>query len=190
MGYVILGIGVWSAVAGQQYDAESWKLGMNGAMFQMIAHGISSPGMFFMVGVVYDRVHHRNLDQFGGLFARMPAYSGLALVIPVAAIELGVRQIGPITPGIVLGILYLGIISTAAAMWLWNRAFALVEASTASLFFFAQPLVGALLSVLLLGQAMTLNLWIGSFLIVLGVALATLAARSVSIRTISLEGER
>ena len=41
---------------------------MNGAMFQMIAHGISSAGMFFMVGVIYDRVHHRNLDEFGGLF--------------------------------------------------------------------------------------------------------------------------
>ena len=43
---------------------------MNGAMFQMIAHGISSAGMFFLVGVIYDRVHHRNLDQFGGLFGR------------------------------------------------------------------------------------------------------------------------
>ena len=52
---------------------------MNGAMFQMIAHGISSAGMFFMVGVIYDRVHHRNLDQFGGLFAKMPLYSGLAI---------------------------------------------------------------------------------------------------------------
>ncbi len=41
---------------------------MNGAMFQMIAHGISSAGMFFMVGVIYDRVHHRNLNEFGGLF--------------------------------------------------------------------------------------------------------------------------
>ena len=51
--------------------------GVNGAMFQMIAHGSSSAGMFFLVGVVCDRVHHRNLDQFGGLFAqRMPLYSG------------------------------------------------------------------------------------------------------------------
>ena len=75
MGYVLLGIGVWSAVAGNQFDPDYWKMGMNGAMFQMIAHGISSPGMFFMVGVIYDRVHHRNLDQFGGLFAKMPVYS-------------------------------------------------------------------------------------------------------------------
>jgi drug/metabolite transporter (DMT)-like permease len=54
-------------------------------------------------------------------------------------------------------------------MWLWNRAFALVDASVASLFFFAQPLVGTLLSVLLLNQQMTLNLWIGSALISAGV---------------------
>jgi NADH-quinone oxidoreductase subunit M len=88
MGYVLLGIGVWSAVAGTQFNNEYWKMGMNGAMFQMIAHGIVSPGMFFMVGVVYDRVHHRNLDQFGGLFAKMPLYSGLAIGIFFAGLGL------------------------------------------------------------------------------------------------------
>ncbi len=41
----------------------------------MIAHCISSAGMFFNVGVIYDRVHHRNLDEFWRLFARMPFYS-------------------------------------------------------------------------------------------------------------------
>ena len=79
MGYVMLGIGVWSAMAGTQLQPDYWQMGMNGAMFQMIAHGISSAGMFFMVGVVYDRVHHRNLDEFGGLFAKMPLYSGLGV---------------------------------------------------------------------------------------------------------------
>jgi NADH-quinone oxidoreductase subunit M len=88
MGYVVLGIGVWSAVAGTAYTPEYWQMGMNGAMFQMIAHGISSAGMFFMVGVIYDRVHHRNLDQFGGLFSRMPVYSGLAIGIFFAGLGL------------------------------------------------------------------------------------------------------
>jgi drug/metabolite transporter (DMT)-like permease len=97
---------------------------------------------------------------------------GLLLTIPVSAIELTTRPIGEITPGIVLGILYLGVISTAVAMWMWNRAFALVDASIASLFFFAQPLVGTILSVLLLDQGMTVNLWIGSALIVIGVLLS------------------
>ncbi len=47
MGYVVLGLGVWSAVAGTNYNPDYWQMGMNGAMFQMIAHGISSAGMFF-----------------------------------------------------------------------------------------------------------------------------------------------
>ena len=63
MGYVVLGLGVWSASAGNDYNPDYWKMGVNGAMFQMIAHGISSAGMFFMVGVIYDRVHHRNLER-------------------------------------------------------------------------------------------------------------------------------
>ncbi len=97
---------------------------------------------------------------------------GLLLIVPAAAIELTQRSVGVIDFPTILGILYLGVISTAVAMWLWNRAFALVDAAAASLFFFAQPLVGTILSVLLLDQQMTSSLWIGSALIGLGVLLA------------------
>lgn len=97
---------------------------------------------------------------------------GMILVIPAAAVELQTRPIGAITPGIILGVLYLGIVSTAVSMWLWNRAFALVDASVAGLFFFAQPLVGALLSVVFLNQQMTADLWIGGALIAAGVLLS------------------
>jgi drug/metabolite transporter (DMT)-like permease len=97
---------------------------------------------------------------------------GLILVIPAAVVEAQSRTIGEITPGIVLGVLYLGVVSTALAMWLWNRAFALVDASVAGLFFFAQPLVGALLSVIFLNQRMTPNLWRGGALIGAGVLLS------------------
>jgi drug/metabolite transporter (DMT)-like permease len=96
---------------------------------------------------------------------------GLLLTIPAAAVELQSRAIGQIDFNIVLGILYLGVISTAGAMWLWNRAFALVDASTASLTFFAQPLVGALLAAAI-GQAITPALILGGILIALGVLLA------------------
>jgi NADH-quinone oxidoreductase subunit M len=82
MGYVILGIAVWSAH--NQY----WDWGMNGAMFQMLAHGISSAGMFFLVGVIYDRAHHRNLDNFRGLMEPMPLYGGVSAVIFFAAMGL------------------------------------------------------------------------------------------------------
>ncbi|MCS7045132.1 MAG: NADH-quinone oxidoreductase subunit M [Gemmataceae bacterium] len=83
MGYVILGIAVWQA-----HDAYSWAWGMNGAMFQMIAHGISSAGMFFLVGVIYDRAHHRNLDNFRGLYEPMPLYGGVSAIIFFAALGL------------------------------------------------------------------------------------------------------
>ena len=72
----------------QQVQPRVLEDGMNGAMFQMIAHGLSSAGMFFLVGVLYDRVHHRNLDQFGGLFAKMPVYSGMAVGVFFAALGL------------------------------------------------------------------------------------------------------
>lgn len=87
MGYVVLGLGAWSLVPGV-FDSQYWKMGMNGAMFQMIAHGISSAGMFFAVGVLYDRVHHRDLNQFGGIFGKMPAYTALAIILFFAALGL------------------------------------------------------------------------------------------------------
>jgi NADH-quinone oxidoreductase subunit M len=61
---------------------------MNGAMFQMIAHGITSAGMFFLVGVIYDRAHHRNLDNFRGLYEPMPLYGGVSAIIFFAAMGL------------------------------------------------------------------------------------------------------
>jgi NADH-quinone oxidoreductase subunit M len=88
MGYVLLGLGVWSATAGNEFNPWYWAQGVNGAMYQMIAHGISSPGMFFIVGVIYERVHHRNLNEFGGLATRMPVYFGLSIVIFFAGLGL------------------------------------------------------------------------------------------------------
>jgi NADH-quinone oxidoreductase subunit M len=117
MGYVLLGIAVWSAAAGNKYNTDYWQMGMNGAMFQMIAHGLSSAGMFFMVGVLYDRVHHRNLDQFGGLFARMPVASGLAMGIFFAALGL---------PGL-CG--FIGEFWVVMGTWSYSAAMAVIAAS-------------------------------------------------------------
>lgn len=117
MGYVVLGLGVWSATAGTGYNADYWKMGMNGAMFQMLAHGLSSAGMFFLVGVIYDRVHHRNLDEFGGLFAKMPVYSGLAMGIFFAALGL---------PGL-CG--FIGEVFVVLSVWNYSMIMAVVSAS-------------------------------------------------------------
>jgi len=88
MGYVVLGLGVWSALARNGYTPDYWNMGVQGAMFQMIAHGISSAGMFFMVGVLYDRVHHRNLNEFGGIYGKMPYYTAMAVLIFFAGLGL------------------------------------------------------------------------------------------------------
>ena len=97
---------------------------------------------------------------------------GLLLSIPASALELSQRSIGEIDGAVVLGVLYLGFVSTAFALLLWNRAFALAPASLASLCFFAQPLSGAILAALVLGQEMTAALWGGGGLIALALLLS------------------
>jgi NADH-quinone oxidoreductase subunit M len=114
MGYVILGIAVWSAGDRSQY----WQWGMNGAMFQMIAHGITSAGMFFLVGVIYDRAHHRNLDNFRGLYEPMPLYGGISAVIFFAAMGL---------PGM-CG--FVGEFFVVLATWNFSPVFSLLAALT------------------------------------------------------------
>lgn len=111
------------------------------------------------------------------LFAML---GGMFITVPASLQELTIRPIGEINLAVILGLFYLSVISMAGATWLWNRAFALVDASIASLFFFAQPLVGGVLSVLILNQAMTPNLWLGSALIVIGVLLSIRAPRASS----------
>jgi len=118
MGYVMLGLGVWSAVAGQEYRWDAWAQGVNGAMFQMLAHGISSAGMFFMVGVLYDRVHHRNLEEFGGIFGKMPVYSGLAIAVFFAGLGL---------PGL-CG--FIGEVLVTLSSWNYSRVLAAISAFT------------------------------------------------------------
>ena len=54
--------------------------GTQGAIFMMVAHGVVSAMLFFVVGVIYDRVHHRELNRLGGLATPMPVYTGLSAV--------------------------------------------------------------------------------------------------------------
>ena len=94
---------------------------------------------------------------------------GLPVCLPLGGWELATGGMGKIGPGTVAGILFLGIISTALAMYLWNNAFAMLEAGAASLTFFAQPFVGTLLSVIFLKEQITPLFLLGGFLI--GIAL-------------------
>jgi NADH-quinone oxidoreductase subunit M len=77
MGYVTLGMASMNLAASPQYYA----YGVNGAMFMMLAHGITSAGMFFLVGVIYDRAHTRDLNKLGGLNNIMPLYGAVSYVI-------------------------------------------------------------------------------------------------------------
>ena len=88
MGYVLLGIAAWNVAGGVTTNAQGWRLGLSGAMYQMIGHGITSTGLFFVVGVLYDRVGHREIDRFGGLSRRMPVFSAMAAVLWFASLGL------------------------------------------------------------------------------------------------------
>lgn len=68
MGYVTLGIAVLT------------RTGFDGAYYQMIGHGITSAMMFFLVGVVYERAHHRQINNFGGLWLQWPKYGGWSML--------------------------------------------------------------------------------------------------------------
>jgi len=97
---------------------------------------------------------------------------GLLITIPASFWEIQSTGIGTITMGVVWGVLYLGIISTALAMFLWNYAFATLDAGLASLTLFAQPVVGAGLGAWLLGEKLTPLFFVGGVLISLGIWIA------------------
>ncbi len=84
MGFVVLGIAAAALAAGTS-DA---RIAMNGAILQMFNHGLSAAGMFFLVGVIYERTHTRNLEDFGGLFPIVPIYGGILIFTSMASLGL------------------------------------------------------------------------------------------------------
>lgn len=120
MGYVTMGI----FAANQQ--------GVDGAIFQMLSHGFISGALFLCVGVIYDRMHTREIDAYGGLVNRMPAYAAIFMLFTMANVGL------PGTSGFVgefltlIGVFQVNtwiavlaatgvILSAAYALWLYRR---------------------------------------------------------------------
>ena len=120
MGYVTMGI----FAANQQ--------GIDGAMFQMVSHGFISGALFLCVGVIYDRMHTRDIGAYGGIVSRMPAYALVFMFFTMANVGLpgtsgfvgefltlmGVFQVNTwvavvATSGVIL--------SAAYALWLYRR---------------------------------------------------------------------
>ena len=120
MGYVTMGI----FAANQQ--------GIDGAIFQMLSHGFISGALFLCVGVIYDRMHTREIDAYGGLVNRMPAYALIFMLFTMANVGLpgtsgfigefltlmGVFQVNTWVAAIATS----GVILSAAyALWLYRR---------------------------------------------------------------------
>jgi NADH-quinone oxidoreductase subunit M len=120
MGFVTMGI----FAANQQ--------GVDGAIFQMISHGFISGALFLCVGVIYDRMHTRDIDAYGGLVNRMPAYALVFMFFTMANVGL------PGTSGFVgefltiIGVFQVNtwvamvaatgvILSAGYALWLYRR---------------------------------------------------------------------
>lgn len=107
------------------------------------------------------------------LFSLIAFIGGLPVSVPAGAWELKTLGIGEISLGVVGGVLFLGIIATALAMVLWNTAFAYVDASLASLTFFAQPVVGTILGWLFLKETITPLFLFGGLLIGIGLVISS-----------------
>lgn len=120
MGFVTMGI----FAANQQ--------GLDGAIFQMLSHGFISGALFLCVGVIYDRMHTREIDAYGGLVNRMPVYALIFMLFTMANVGLpgtsgfvgefltlmGVFQVNTwVTAVAASGV----ILSAAYALWLYRR---------------------------------------------------------------------
>lgn len=74
MGYVVLGMFAMNS------------LGMTGALYQMLNHGVSTGGLFLLVGMIYERTHTRDITEYGGLASHMPLYTIAFFIITLSSI--------------------------------------------------------------------------------------------------------
>jgi NADH-quinone oxidoreductase subunit M len=132
MGFVTLGLFAFN------------RQGIEGAMIVMLSHGLVSGALFLCVGVVYDRLHSRDIDRYGGLSNNMPGYALLFMLFTMAAVGLpgtsgfvgeflslvGTYQVSTwaaivATTGIILGAAYM--------LWLyWRIAFGTARTAEAA----------------------------------------------------------
>jgi len=84
MGFVTLGSFLVFELVRVNGDARGAAMGIDGAMVQMISHGLISGAMFFCVGVLYDRVHSREISAYGGVVNKMPIFATFAVLFAMA----------------------------------------------------------------------------------------------------------
>ncbi len=128
MGYVVLGLASWSR------SPDYWEWGVTGAMFQMLSHGVSSAGMFFIVGVIYDRAHHREIDLLGGLKQPMPLFCGVSVILFFASMALPglcgfvgefcvMMSAWNYSPTLAIPAILTTILTAGYLLWTWQRVF-------------------------------------------------------------------
>src|SRR5690348_18450282 len=105
MGYVMLGMAAFT------------PQGINGAVLQMFNHGTVTAMLFLLVGVIYDRAHHRQIEGFGGLASVMPVYTGIMTIAFFAALGL---------PGLSA---FISEVLVLLGAWQYNQAITVVAAS-------------------------------------------------------------
>ncbi len=90
MGYFILGLAAAVAFFPETSPAvlNSRAIALNGAVMQMVTHGLITGGLFFLVGVIYERTHTRDLKAFGGLSAKLPVFYAVMMVTAFASLGL------------------------------------------------------------------------------------------------------
>ena len=84
MGFVTLGFFVVFAIAANAPEGAGAQLAMQGGMVQMISHGLISGALFLCVGMMYDRLHSRNIDDYGGVVNTMPTFAALMVLFALA----------------------------------------------------------------------------------------------------------
>ena len=129
MGYVTLGCAVAGSGLGSQLSRAT---ALNGAQMQAFSHGLITGALFFLVGIVYERAHTRDLASFGGLGARVPVYAGMLAFCSFASLGLPgmtgfIAELSVLTGtyGVsvwLAGLALIGIVVTAAYMlWMLQR---------------------------------------------------------------------
>jgi len=106
MGFVVLGVSSMTVI------------GTQGAIFQMLNHGISTGALFLLVGMLYDRAHTRQIADFGGVAKRMPIFTFFFLVVTLSSIGL------PLTNGFIGEFLILN--GTYVSGFAWGRPLAII----------------------------------------------------------------
>jgi NADH-quinone oxidoreductase subunit M len=135
MGYSLIGMAAVVA-AGEAHglNMKAAQAGLGGAVFQMFNHGTISAMLFILVGVIYERAHHREIEGFGGLASQMPVYTGITAVAFFAGLGLpglsgfiseAMCFIGafPVYKGIVIASTIGILLNAAYFLWAFQRIF-------------------------------------------------------------------